>query len=177
MRPLACFVNIVDKISLIIGKIVSYFMVLVMISTVIEIVSRYFFDRPTIWAYEFGQFLFGGYFLLAGAITLYYREHVGMDIIVSRLSARGQAVLSACTYIFAVLFLGVLVYKGGQFAYKSVIYLERSTSVWGPPIWPLKAALPVAGLLMLLQATSNFVKDIYFAVTGKSWEEKEVAAQ
>ncbi len=66
------------------------------------------------------------------------------------------------------------VYNGGQFAYKSVIHLERAASVWAPPIWPLKTALPVAGLLMLLQATSNLIKDLYFAVTGKTWAEREV---
>jgi len=176
MKLLAYFVKSVDRTSLIIGKIVSYFMVLVMVSSVIEIVSRYFFNSPTIWAYEFGQFLFGAYFLLAGAVTLYYREHVGMDVVVSHLSPRKQAMANAITYIFAALFCGVLVYKGGQFAYKSILHLERAASVWAPPIWPLKATLPVAGLLMLLQATSNLIKDIYFAVTGSPWEEREVRA-
>jgi TRAP-type mannitol/chloroaromatic compound transport system permease small subunit len=173
MKPIALFVKTVDKMSITIGKIISFFMVVVMISTVIEIVARYFFDSPTIWSYELGQFLFGFYFLLAGATALYYHEHVGMDIMVSRLSRRGQAVLSAFTYFLALLFLLVLVSKGGRFAYESILYLERSTSVWGPPIWPFKAALPVAGLLMLLQATSNLVKDLHFAVTGKPWEETE----
>lgn len=173
MRPLALFVKAVDGTSVVVGKIVGYFMVLVMISSTIEIVSRYFFNSPTIWAYEFGQYLFGAYFLLAGAITLYYREHVGMDVVASHLSPRKQAALNALTYVFAALFCGVLVYKGGQFAYKSVIHLERAASVWAPPIWPLKAALPVAGLLMLLQATSNLIKDLYFALTGKTWAERE----
>lgn len=168
MKPLRVFVKYTDKTSVIIGKTVSYFMLIIIVVAMIEIISRYFFNRPTIWAYETGQFLFGGYFLLLGAYALRYREHIGMDILITKLSARKQAVMNAFTYIFAAMFCMVLMYKGGQFAWKSIKFFEHSTSVWGPPIWPLKTTLPVAGFLMFMQATSNFIKDIYLAVTGRA---------
>ncbi len=174
MNPLKAFVKFTDKTSVIIGKTVSYFMVLVIISATIEIVSRYFFDKPTIWAYETGQFLFGGYFLLLGAYTLRYREHIGMDIVIAKLSPRKQAILNAITFVFAAMFCMVLIYKGGQFAWRSIKILEHSTSVWAPPIWPLKTALPVAGFLMLMQATSNFIKDLYMIFTGRSLIDGEI---
>lgn len=173
MKPLTAFVKFTDQTSVVIGKTVSYFMVLVIISATIEIVSRYFFNRPTIWAYETGQFLFGGYFLLLGAYTLRYREHIGMDIIITKLSPRKQAIMNAATFVFAAMFCLVMIYKGGQFAWKSIRFFEHSTSVWGPPIWPLKAALPVAGFLMLMQATSNLIKDLHMAVTGTALIEDE----
>ena len=172
MKAVKYFVRFTDKMSVSIGEVVSYFMLLVMGSAVIEIVSRYFFGRPTIWSYEFGQFLFGAYFLLVGAITSYYREHIGMDLLITKLSPRKQAILNSITFFFTAIFCIVLVYKGSQFAYKSIINLEHSTSVWGPPLYPLKAMLPFAGLLIFLQTTSNFIKDLYLAVTGRCWAEE-----
>jgi TRAP-type mannitol/chloroaromatic compound transport system permease small subunit len=166
-------VRLADAISLKIGKVVSFFILIVMVITFVEIISRYFFNKPTTWSYELGQMIFGSYFLLVGAFAMVYREHIGMDIVINRLSPRAQAIVNSATFPLAALFCFILVWKGGQFAYRSIMSLEHSTSVWGPPIYPYKAMLPFAGFLMLFQVISNFIKDVYFAVTGKQLSEEE----
>lgn len=166
-------VKLVDTISVKVGQFVSFFMLIVIGTAFVEIVSRYFFNRPTTWSYELGQMLFGSYFLLVGAYAMRYREHIGMDIVINRLSQRGQAIVNSITFPLAALFCVILVWKGGQFAYISIKNLEHSTSVWGPPIYPYKAMLPLSGFLLLLQVTVNFIKDVYLAVTGKHLAEEE----
>jgi TRAP-type mannitol/chloroaromatic compound transport system permease small subunit len=141
-------------------------MLILMVSTSIEIVCRYFFNKPTIWSYELGQMIFGSYFLLAGAMTLRERGHIGMDLLLIRMSPRHQAILNSVTFVLTVLFCSVLIWKGWEFAFASLKRWEHSTSVWGPPIYPYKLMLPLASLLLLLHAFSNFLKDIYFALTG-----------
>src|SRR3546814_8437200 len=73
-----------------------------------EIVLRYFFNSPSLWAYDISLFIYGGYIALGGAYTYLAGGHVNVDIIWGLLSPRGRAVLDILTSGFAFLFLGVL---------------------------------------------------------------------
>ena len=163
LRPI---VKGIDAVSMGIGTLTAYTMLILLVTSSIEIVCRYFFNSPTTWAYEFGQMTFGCYFLLAGAMTLKERAHVGMDIFIDRLSPRKQAMVNSITFGFTALFCLVLIWKGWEFAYPSIQKLEHSTSVWGPPIYPYKFMLPFGCFLLFAQAVSNFIKDLWLAVTG-----------
>jgi len=37
---------------------------------------------------------------------------------------------------------------------------ESTGTPWNPPIWPLKACIPLAGFLLLLQVLSNTLRDV-----------------
>jgi TRAP-type mannitol/chloroaromatic compound transport system permease small subunit len=173
MRGLRLFVRAVDSISVNIGRLTSYTMLILLVTSSIEIVCRYFFNRPTSWAYEFGQMTFGCYFLLAGAMTLKNREHVGMDIFIEKLSPRNRARVNSATFVLTAIFCIVLIWKGWEFAWPSIQRLEHSTSVWGPPIYPYKFMLPFGCFLLFMQALSNFIKDLFFALSGTFLIEEE----
>jgi len=166
MNGLRLLVRTIDSVSVNIGRLTSYTMLILLVTSSIEIVCRYFFNNPTTWAYEFGQMTFGCYFLLAGAMTLKDRDHVGMDIFIEKLNPRNIAWVNSVTFVFTALFCIILIWKGWEFAYPSIQRLEHSTSVWGPPIYLYKFMLPFSCFLLFAQAVSNFIKDIYFAVSG-----------
>ncbi|GAH80376.1 unnamed protein product [marine sediment metagenome] len=44
--------------------------------------------------------------------------------------------------------------------------LERSTSVWHPPLYPLKLTMPIAAFLILLQGLAKFIRDLNAAIMG-----------
>ncbi|MCP4721067.1 MAG: TRAP transporter small permease subunit [Desulfobacteraceae bacterium] len=173
MNGLRLLVRTIDSVSVSIGRLTSYTMLILLVTSSIEIVSRYFFNNPTTWAYEFGQMTFGCYFLLAGAMTLKDREHVGMDIFIEKLSPRKRAWVNCATFGFTALFCIILIWKGWEFAYPSIQKLEHSTSVWGPPIYPYKFMLPFGCFLLFAQAISNFIKDFYFALSGNHLDHGE----
>jgi TRAP-type mannitol/chloroaromatic compound transport system permease small subunit len=173
MKALKSLVRVIDLISSKVGHVASYTMLILIVTTSIEIVFRYFLNKPTIWAYELGQMIFGSYFLLAGAMTLRERGHIGMDLIINKMSQRRQALMNSVTFIFALLFCCVFIWKGWEFAVASLKRLENSTSVWGPPIYPYKLMLPLSGLLLLAQGISNFIKDFYLALTGNHLSTEE----
>lgn len=166
MKKLQIFVKSIDSVSVGIGRLTSYTMLILLVTSSIEIVCRYFFNNPTTWAYEFGQMTFGCYFLLVGAMTLKNREHVGMDIFIEKFSPRNRAWINAVTFFFTALFCIVIIWKGWEFAWPSIKRLEHSTSVWGPPIYFYKFMLPFGCFLLFMQALSNFIKDLCFAITG-----------
>jgi TRAP-type mannitol/chloroaromatic compound transport system permease small subunit len=54
----------------------------------------------------------------------------------------------------------VLLWQGASLAYDSIERLETSQSIWNPHVWPVKAAIPLAGLLLLLQGCVRLAADI-----------------
>ena len=122
-----------------------------------EVVARYIFDAPTVWAMELAVLLFGPYFLLGGPYLLHLRGHVALDVLRQRLSARWNRRLDLINYPVIVAFCAILLYYSAPAAWSAFQYRETSYSAWNPPIWPAKAAVPLALALMLLQALADYV--------------------
>ena len=122
-----------------------------------EVVARYVFDAPTVWAMELAVLLFGPYFLLGGPYLLHLRGHVALDVLRQRLSARWNRRLDLINYPVIVAFCAILLYYSAPAAWSAWLYRETSFSAWNPPIWPAKAAVPLALALMLLQALADYV--------------------
>ena len=78
-------------------------------------------------------------------------------------------ILPVQTYGFfvALAFLGVLLWHGGKTALKSIMVLEHASTQWGPPIFPFKVMLPLGALLLILQLTAKFIRDLRTLFTGK----------
>jgi len=72
------FIAIVNSISEYSGKLVSYFIVLITLFIIYEIVARDILAKPQIWVHELSCFLFGAMFLLGGASTLLHGKHVNV---------------------------------------------------------------------------------------------------
>ena len=80
--------QIIDVISLITGKIVSFLILIIVGITVYEVILRYVFNSPTTWAFELNYLIFGAYSILGGAYTFYLKGHVNVDILYGRLSLK-----------------------------------------------------------------------------------------
>jgi TRAP-type mannitol/chloroaromatic compound transport system permease small subunit len=153
-------IQIIDSITEAIGKITSFLLLGIMATVIYEVLMRYVFKSPTTWTSEMSQFLFGALASLGGAYTLLYNGHVRMDAFYSRFSAKGKIIIDLATSLFFLMFLIVLIYKGSQFALRAIALLERSDSAWGPLLWPTKILIPIAGLLMLLQGATKYIRSI-----------------
>lgn len=163
MLKLERLLYVIDSISEWSGKIASWLIFPMILVLVFETVLRYGFESPTIWAHETSQMLFGAFFLLMGACVLRYREHVNLDIVYDRFSPRIRAIVDLVTAVLFFLVCGFLLWKGGEFAWTSLMRLERSTSPWRPPIYPLKLIIPIAAFLILLQGLAKFIRDLNIA--------------
>ena len=104
MRILRRVLRVIDSTSIWSGKICSM-LILVMFSTfTYEVIMRYAFNAPTIWAHEFNTMIFGGYYILGGAFALYYGAHVNMDLLHRRLPLRTRAIVDLSTSILFFIF-------------------------------------------------------------------------
>ena len=99
----------IDKISEWSGKVVSYLVLIMMVTLIYEVVVRTIFGNPTLWGYETAGMLFGAYCMIAGAYTHRHDAHVRMDVLFGRwrvkTKARTETLTSFLTIIFLVIFL------------------------------------------------------------------------
>lgn len=168
MQRIKTLLNAIDTISLWTGKAASFLVIAMVGVTVYEVVLRYFFNSPTIWAFETNYLMFGAYSMLGGAYTYYLRGHVNVDILYQRLPLRGKAISNLTTFVFFFIFSGVLLWKMGIMAWDSFTIKEHLSSAWAPPVYPLKAVMFVGVLLLPLQGLAKFIRDFSIAVTGKA---------
>lgn len=161
---------LIDRLSEVVGKGAGFLILILALTVCYDVVKRYLFGQPTVWAQELSAMLFGTFIILGGAYTAKDKKHVNMDIIYGRFSKRGRAVLDIVTFFVLTLpFLGVLLWKGGEGAWRSVATLEHDSSQWGPPLYPFRIMLPLGALLFLLQALAKLVRDfrVLAAAGGK----------
>ena len=144
---------------------VLVFMMVAVISY--EVVARYFFDAPTVWAMELSTLLFGPYFLLAGPYLLHTAGHVNVDILPSRLPKRTASGLDCLTYGLIVVVSAVFIYQSLPVAMNAYNSGETSFTAWNPAIWPVKVLIPVAFFMLLLQALAESIEAARRALTGE----------
>ena len=160
------FLSTVDAISDWSGKIFSFLAVIVIGVIAYEVVSRYGFKSPTIWAGEAMTYLCGIYYVMGGAYTLRLRGHVKVDMLYERFSPRIRAILDLITFPLFLLFLGTLLWTAVDFSWQSTKIAETTGTSWSPPIFPVKIMIPLAAFLVLLQGIAKFIHDLNIASTG-----------
>ncbi len=162
------FVEAVEWVSLWAGKLSAYLTLPVIFVVSYEIVSRYVFHRPTIWAVETMIYGCAVIYVMAAAWALLDGRHVRIDMVYEKFSPRKKALLDSITFLFFALYIGMMVWATAKYAWRSVAILEMSDSPWRPPLWPMKVFLAVGVFLILLQGIAKFIRDLHFALTGKS---------
>lgn len=162
--------KIIDSISEWAGKCTSFLILPGIAVLAWEVISRYGFNQPTMWAHGTSQRLFAIYYILGGAYVLRYRDHVNVDLIYSRFPPRTKAILDLITSLAFFVFCGVLLWQGLGFALTSLSQLEPDDTPWRAPMYPVKLMIPVGALLILLQGLANFSRNLVTAITGRKCE-------
>ena len=121
--------RIIDSISEWSGKIISFGLIPIILIIVYDVVLRYVFRNPTIWAGEVSTYLFGICWITAGAYAHYHDAHVKMDVLYSRLSQRKRAIIDLITSVLFFFFIGIIVWQGARYGWVSVRNLESSPSI------------------------------------------------
>ena len=167
MRVLGKVFHVIDMISEWSGKLVSLLILPLIAFIVYDVLMRYVFNAPTDWAHELSYLMFGTLWIIGGAFALQQKSHVKMEIIYNRLPLRRRAIIDLITAPLFFVFIGILLWKGWDLAWSSVLRLEHSNSFWSPPIYPVKMMIPLGAFLLLLQGVVRFIRDAITATTGR----------
>ena len=159
--------KVIDSISNWSGEFLKYAVFFMMAMLCYEVLLRYAFNAPTRWAHETTKHLVGIYSVLMGAYCLRYGQHIKIDVIYGAMSKRVQAIFDSFTYLFIFFFLYLMVRYGIPQAVESYVLKEVPFMPFKPYYWPMKASIPLAGALTLLQALANWIRALNIAIRGR----------
>lgn len=164
----------VDKLSTWLGHVFAWLIVALTVLVTWEVLSRKFLDAPHPWAFDAQIMLYGIMFMMAGAYTLAKSGHVRGDVLYGFFPTRLQAGIDLVLYlVFFVPGSVAMIYAGWIYAAESWAIREHSTiTVDGPPIYPFKAFIPIAGTFLLLQGIVEIVRSATALKTG-AWPSRE----
>lgn len=154
------FERAVGKVNAMTGEFAAYWTVVAVFVFYYEVIARYIFNSPTIWAHESMFLMFGMQYLLAGGFCLREKAHVRVDVVYMHLSPRAKAVADLLTSVFFFIFAAALLVTGWIFFRDSYAIGQVSHTEWEIAHWPIKFALPLGGLLLLTQGLAALVADI-----------------
>ena len=80
------------------GKILCWLIIPMVVGVAYEVVMRYLFDAPTVWAYDSTYMLYGSHFMLGAAYTLRIDGHIRTDLFYDKWSPRTQGIVDAVCY-------------------------------------------------------------------------------
>lgn len=154
------FLDIIDGISIWSGKIVRWLAMVLSLVVLYEIIARYLFNAPTIWAFDLAMMISSTMFLMGAAFIQYQKGHIRVDVIFNMLPKRVRSILDIIFFLlFFFPFTGVMVWWGTKIAYSAWVAEEISnTSQWGEPVYHWRFVIPLAFLLFGLQGFADFVR-------------------
>ena len=168
----------VDKISTTVGQAFSFLIVALTLHVSWEVFSRYVLDAPRAWAFDAMIMMYGTLFMMAGAYTLAKNSHVRGDVIYGFFTPRAQAILDLTLYIvFFIPGVTALVWAGYTYAAESWAINEHSNiTSEGPPVYPFKTVIPLAGAFVLMQGIVEIIRCVICIKNG-AWPSREADVQ
>lgn len=128
-----------------------------------EVIARYFFSAPTIWAAELSQLTLIWGTLLAMAWLLGARHHIAVDALVDLLSPEQRRFTEAFAMLCVAAFSAVVTWKGWEIFLDSFERGRTTGSMLDLPTWVSELAVPVGFALLFLQA----LLEAYRSLTGE----------
>jgi TRAP-type mannitol/chloroaromatic compound transport system permease small subunit len=160
-------IKVIEKISTVCGAIAAPLPLIAGFIICYEIVMRQLFNRPTLWVSETTAMLCGICYLLGGALNIKNDGHVRVDIVYSRFSKRGRAILDCFNFCFFSVYILVMLKLIWPYMIQSIQLNEHSYTAWNPAVWPMKVILFIGFVLVMLQSVAKFLRDIVMALKGR----------
>jgi TRAP-type mannitol/chloroaromatic compound transport system permease small subunit len=157
-----------------IGQLFSWLIVGLTALIGYEVFSRYVLNSPHAWAFDAMIMMYGTMFMMAGAYTLSKNGHVRGDILYGFLKPRTQAIFDLILYVvFFIPGVVALAYAGYGYAADSWKILEHSSiTADGPPLYPFKTIIPLAGVILLIQGIVEILRCVVCIQQGE-WPSRE----
>lgn len=154
------FLSVVDRLNGLVARVISPAVLVATVVVVYEVVSRYLFDAPTIWAMELTTYLCMACYFLGAPYALLRDAHIKIDLLYVKWSPRTRAIVDC---VMSPIFFGsiaALTWVSAEWTLQGFVNGVTTGSSWAPAVWPVRALIPVSGILLLLQGLAKLVRDV-----------------
>ncbi|MEW5722330.1 MAG: TRAP transporter small permease subunit [Thermodesulfobacteriota bacterium] len=140
------------------GRGASYVVLLIMLLTTTEVILRYAFNRPTVFAWPLNRMLFGVLVLFAGVYDIKNGHHIRIEMLYDHLPPRPKLAARLIALGAFLLFMGVLVWQTGWMGWNSLSIRELLVGAFRVPLYPFKVLIFLVCLLFLLEGIVVFIR-------------------
>ncbi|SDJ10594.1 TRAP transporter small permease subunit [Aliiruegeria lutimaris] len=149
-----------DIFSLVISRISMVLTALIVLVMFYEVISRYVFSRPTLWANELSLWIAAFVFLFAGQYAMQQRSHIRIYVIYDIMPRWAQKASDVLSTLLIVFFTFSMIWGGYNDAKTRALRMETFGTAWDPPLpGTIKAAILIIIVLVTIQAISNLIAD------------------
>lgn len=145
------FDSILDGMAIICGIIFIF----IMVSVCIDVIMRYFLNKPMIWVIEISEYLLV-YMTFIGAAWVQKQDaHIRMDIFTMMLKPKARKIIGIINSIISVCICFIISWFGSMETWDNFSHSIHTASSLELPKWPLLAIIPLGSFFLMLQ----FVRD------------------
>jgi TRAP-type mannitol/chloroaromatic compound transport system permease small subunit len=160
------FIEKMDKVSLLLGKLSAWLVLIACAISALNAIVRYTFNIGSNAWLELQWYLFAGTVYFGAPLLLKLNEHVRVDVIYGGRSGKTQAWIDLLGLFFFFMPVCVaMVLLSLNLVYDSYNQHEMSSSAGGLLRWPVKLLIPLGFALLTLQGISEIFKRIGY-LTG-----------
>jgi TRAP-type C4-dicarboxylate transport system permease small subunit len=135
-------------------------LVFITVSVCIEVVMRYFFNKPQVWVIELSEYGLLYITFLAAGWVLQAKGHITIELVTERLKKKTQAFLSIVHNFLISGVSMVLIWSGIRVTWT---YFSRGTyvpTILEVPTAAILVVIPVGGLLLFIQSLREFISNV-----------------
>ena len=152
--------GIFDRIAVFIGRVTMLLIAVLVCVMVYEVVLRYVFEKPTLWANELSLWMAGFIFILSGLYAMQQRSHIRIFLLYDMLPRGLQRTCDVTSTIVVVTFAFFLFWGGYGEAAAKFARWETFGTAFDPPIpATLKPMVLIIVSLVAFQAIANLIRD------------------
>ena len=159
MAALLGLARVIDRVNGFVGKSFAWLILVAVLVSAGNAVVRKAFNMSSNAFLEAQWYLFGAVFMMCAAWTLREDEHVRVDVLSQRMSARTRVWVDlVCHILFLLPFAGLMVWLGWPFFVSSFVSGEQSSNAGGLIRWPAKIWVLLGFALLLAQGLAEIIK-------------------
>ena len=163
MNALLALSRAIDAVTERVGRLVYWLVLIVVLISAANASVRKLFNYSSNAYLEIQWYLVSVIFLFGAGYTLLRNEHVRIDIIAGRLSARAQNWIDVVGIVFFLWPMSfIIMYLAWPLFVDSYTRGEVSSNAGGLTIWPARLMVPVGFALLIVQSVSELIKRIAF---------------
>lgn len=136
------------KIEKILEWVLVFFMSILVIDVLWQVISRYVMNSPSNFTDELAGYLLIWVGVLGAAYVAGKREHLAIDLLIQRSSPQRKFKLEMTISVLVILFSVAVLIVGGTWLSYTRFYLEVKSSALGMPLGFVYLVLPISGVLI-----------------------------
>ncbi|MBE0594755.1 MAG: TRAP transporter small permease [Gemmatimonadales bacterium] len=144
-------------------------MIAVMLVVVVDVVARYFFSSPLIFAYDLiGMYLVVLVFFFALPGTLHLHGHIAIDFFQPFMPARLRFAGEAIGYAAGTVVLALIAWKLGARAWVAFVNGDVTATTIPWPIWLSEAPAALGSALIALRCAYRCIGHVLSVIAGEA---------